>query len=239
MPTNPGLTQFMPPRRHFPPHSPETTNSCSLESEDGCGTTTPIPPESTLPSETTDITSSPSLSDSLTFTPNSSFPSIPASTSLYQVQSTSTSYSVTSTSSIVSQTASSSIARSRTNTSAIAGGVIGGLLAVLLLLGLIFLWFRRRRRNRVAPSSEFLAARATPGLPDTPHAQIPLARHASIEDEQPPPPFTRGSYRDPVYEKVRAARVQRQQYGLYDQDGMGPATSWERDQKSEKSFLIE
>jgi len=75
----------------------------------------------------------------------------------------------------------------------------------------------------------------SPGF-TTRQARLPLvARQPSLEDEQPPPPFTPGSYTDPIYEKVLSAKAQRQEYEAYDRVRQS-TESWG---KAEKGFLIE
>lgn len=113
------------------------------------------------------------------------------------------------------------------------------LLAVLLVF-----WLRRRRRTRVAPSSEFMsAAAAASHSADAKEASLPLARQNSLEDELPPA-FTPGSFSDPIFEKLRSAEMQRQQYQDYNpyrferEETTGVAEGGSRD-KYGRSFLIE
>ncbi|KAI0928847.1 hypothetical protein AcW1_005966 [Taiwanofungus camphoratus] len=127
------------------------------------------------------------------------------------------------------------------HTGAIVGGCVGGISGLLVVLGVMFLCCRHRRKTRIAPSAEFMAVAANSARPGSPQAHIPFARQASIEDEQPPPAFTPGEYKDPVIEKVRAARAQQQQYqshnrerGHYESDSS--SASWD---KTEKTLLIE
>ncbi|KAH9842845.1 uncharacterized protein C8Q71DRAFT_720270 [Rhodofomes roseus] len=92
------------------------------------------------------------------------------------------------------------------STAAIAGGIVGGLLGLLLLLGSL-LWLRRRqRRLRVPPSAEFMGVvgafspeplRATP--------RFKLARDSSYEPGEPPPPFIPSAYSDQFFEKEKGA----------------------------------
>jgi len=129
---------------------------------------------------------------------------------------------------------------SKSKAGPIAGGVIGGLLGLLLLLGLVVLWRRRRRlRQHVAPSAEFMRAAGHPSGFDrsASSAQLPLARQTSLLGSDPPPPFAPGLYVDPVYEKVRLAATQRQQYEN-DHDDVASATSWP-EEKAESSLLID
>ena len=104
--------------------------------------------------------------------------------------------------------ASSSSGRSKAGP--IAGGVIGGLIILLLAVLGIFLWKRRVDKKRVAPSAEFMHHnRLTPSLS---HARPLRSSYSDIEDDQPPPPFTRGSFKDPLFEKVSQAAAQRELY---------------------------
>ncbi|PCH38273.1 hypothetical protein WOLCODRAFT_136144 [Wolfiporia cocos MD-104 SS10] len=68
-----------------------------------------------------------------------------------------------------------------------------------------------------------------------------LVRRTLPEDEQPPPAFTPGKYRDPVYEKVRSAAQQHQEYQQrYGQQQDGRYTALDEScDKAEGSFLIE
>ncbi|PSR71166.1 hypothetical protein PHLCEN_2v13012 [Hermanssonia centrifuga] len=98
---------------------------------------------------------------------------------------------------------------------AIAGGIIGG----LIFLGLIILALFYRRallkrlyRNRTAPSAEFI------NHPEFIHTRQntnnTLLRGVSpYVDEEQPPPFTPGSFNDPIVEKVTAtAAAQREMF---------------------------
>ncbi|KAI0079994.1 hypothetical protein K474DRAFT_1769896 [Panus rudis PR-1116 ss-1] len=100
----------------------------------------------------------------------------------------------------------------------IVGGVIGGIALLILLIVAFILWRRRRRRRRhhLAPSAEFMhhARDRSLGTSPLPYGDNPrypsLMRHSSIEDpDDIPPPFTQGTYKDPVYEKVDAAEAQK------------------------------
>lgn len=119
----------------------------------------------------------------------------------------------------------------------IVGGVLGGFV-LLALLGAGFYVFLRRRRTTRAPSAEFMhiARQGSPTLSFaaakhresmTP-SKTPLARQSSLddheydlhpeEDDRPPPPFSPGSFSDPVYEKVSASAALREQYSARDHE---------------------
>ncbi|KAH9926896.1 uncharacterized protein B0H18DRAFT_302749 [Fomitopsis serialis] len=158
-----------------------------------------------------------------------------------------------SSSSAVSPTSAADISTSRhTNTGAIAGGIIGGLVGLLLLLGLLLWVLRTRRRRKIAPSSEFLARSAAART-----AMFSQTRMDTHDDADAPPPFARGTFIDPIAEKVREAEGHRSlwrgpnegpEFGHWhygprqdaeDLEGVlasSPAT--ERFERSEKSFLI-
>ena len=123
------------------------------------------------------------------------------------------------------------------HTGAIVGGVIGAL-ALLALSALAFLCLRRRRRHRnrdIPPSAEFMriARGDSPSLLPLQHDEyaaeggsaVPLARQSSLEDDERPPAFTPGNYRDPVLEKVQQSAQMREQYdhdaegGVYAEGG--------------------
>ncbi|KAJ3480321.1 hypothetical protein NLI96_g8433 [Meripilus lineatus] len=107
----------------------------------------------------------------------------------------------------------------------IAGGVIGGLILLALIVLGAFLWRRRRNRRRIAPSAEFMHHnRLTPSLSHSP--AVPLTGSYTDTEDDPPPPFTRGSYNDPVLEKVSAAQAQREMYAATGSPrGIGSGTS--------------
>ena len=48
---------------------------------------------------------------------------------------------------------------------------------------------------------------------------VPLARQVSLEDDERPPAFTPGNYRDPVYEKVQESAEMRERYDHDSDDG--------------------
>ncbi|KAH9839756.1 uncharacterized protein C8Q71DRAFT_461849 [Rhodofomes roseus] len=153
-----------------------------------------------------------------------------------------------------STAADASTSARRANAGAIAGGVVGGLLGLLLLLGLLFWFLRTRRRRKIAPSSEFMAR---PGGGSTSFSFT--NRPSVLDDPDPPPPFLRGTFTDPIAEKVREAEGHRSlwrgpnsdtesghgrwHYGprqdAEDPEGI-PVTSpsTERSARSERSFLI-
>ncbi|EKM55621.1 uncharacterized protein PHACADRAFT_184402 [Phanerochaete carnosa HHB-10118-sp] len=127
----------------------------------------------------------------------------------------------------------SSHIRSTTNVGAIAGGVLGGVVLLLLVVLLVLRkpmsrYLRRARNKRIAPSAEFVntssqlfhsQSRLT-GLSTTP--VVTSSHHRgkssfSVRDlgggfDERPPPFTPGSFRDPVIEKVTSAAQQREMF---------------------------
>jgi MYXO-CTERM domain-containing protein len=81
------------------------------------------------------------------------------------------------------------------NVGAVAGGVIGAL-GLLALLALAALFFLRRRKNRSAPSAEFL----TVYPPDTPFARTDSVRSAGGFSIDPPASYAEkyNSYPQPI-----------------------------------------
>ncbi|KAH9951298.1 hypothetical protein B0H21DRAFT_276076 [Amylocystis lapponica] len=181
--------------------TPVPTSTPTDESSNTAGTETPPVPNSSSGSDVSPIP---------TLAPSGSTP-----TSLPATQPT------TAPSTSANPTAGSLASTSHHNhAGAITGGVIGGVLGLLLLIGLAFCIRRRMRTRtrRLAPSAEFMAATARPV--STAEVRPPLARQMSIEGvEEAPPPFTPGTYSDPVFEKVRAAAVQRESYQRYSSVG--------------------
>ncbi|KAI0807151.1 hypothetical protein C8Q74DRAFT_1362688 [Fomes fomentarius] len=124
----------------------------------------------------------------------------------------------------------------------IVGGVLGGFVLLALLGGGLFLFLRRRRRTTRAPSAEFMhiarqgsptlsfasAAAAAKHRESMTPSKTPLARQSSLddheydihseEDDRPPPPFSPGSFSDPVYEKVSASAALREHYSARDHE---------------------
>ncbi|KAG8956533.1 hypothetical protein FRC04_000011 [Tulasnella sp. 424] len=110
----------------------------------------------------------------------------------------------------------SSSSHKSSNIGPIVGGVIGGLALISIGVAVLFLYLRRRR-NKVAPSSEFTRYIQTGGThvstrPETAlsgtRGSIPRQDSATIpltagEDEvlEAPPAFTPGQYTGPVFEK--------------------------------------
>jgi MYXO-CTERM domain-containing protein len=86
-------------------------------------------------------------------------------------------------------------AHSNSNVGAIAGGIIGAL-GLLALLALAALFFLRRRKNRSAPSAEFL----TVYPPDTPFARTDSVRSAGGFSIDPPASYAEkyNSYPQPI-----------------------------------------
>ncbi|KAI0752341.1 hypothetical protein C8Q80DRAFT_442865 [Daedaleopsis nitida] len=121
-------------------------------------------------------------------------------------------------------------ASSESHAGAIAGGVIGALLSLALLAAALLFFLRRRaRKQRPAPSAEFLSiarggGSASPvfaakgdrwemGTPTNTHfVTLGQGPPGSVEDDELPPAFTPGHYRDPVLEKVQESAEMRQWY---------------------------
>ncbi|KAI0747991.1 hypothetical protein C8Q80DRAFT_1120584 [Daedaleopsis nitida] len=127
------------------------------------------------------------------------------------------------------QSPTSSSSSSSPNVGAIVGGVIGGV-ALLALAAAAFLFLRRHKKRHAAPSAEFMhMARGASPTFSAKHVEasamsmngdhMPLARHSSIEEEDPPPAFSPGSFKDPVFEKVSASAAMREQYEARDAEG--------------------
>ena len=117
---------------------------------------------------------------------------------------------------------SADLAHGGTNKGAIAGGVIGAIL-LLLLLAFGAIWFvRRRRRSRLPASAEFRdygtqpAALGSYSAANSYSSHTPLNREkgAMHDDGDEPPPFSPGSYTDPLFEKLRQTREANKDFGL-------------------------
>ena len=103
-----------------------------------------------------------------------------------------------------------------------------GALAFIALIALAALFFVRRRRmraSRPAPSAEFMRMARDPAFASLRDddagttSGVPLARQVSLEDDERPPAFTPGNYRDPVYEKVQESAEMRERYDHDSDDG--------------------
>ncbi|OSX65167.1 hypothetical protein POSPLADRAFT_1038961 [Postia placenta MAD-698-R-SB12] len=228
---------------------PETSSLSStggLPSSSGSDTDAPSNPSTAYPNVTSSTSTIVKHRPSPTPSPTVAGPAITVPTATSTLGSITLAPASTGLSSNSSKTQSptaGSLAR-KTNVGAIAGGVIGGLCLFALLAVLLVFWLRRRRRTRVAPSAEFMsAAAAASHSADAKEASLPLARQNSLEDELPPA-FTPGSFSDPIFEKLRSAEMQRQQYQDYNpyrferEETTGVAEGGSRD-KYGRSFLIE
>ncbi|KAJ8469650.1 hypothetical protein ONZ51_g8839 [Trametes cubensis] len=126
---------------------------------------------------------------------------------------------------------------SRTNTGAIAGGIVGALAIVLLILCAAIFLRRRMRARHTAPSAEFmnmgiLKRRGGPRtwygvgcpggitspfkreggttMPGLERPTNPLASRSSLESDESPTAYTPRSYTDSVLEKAHAAGKMRE-----------------------------
>ncbi|KAL5490223.1 hypothetical protein ACEPAI_5056 [Sanghuangporus weigelae] len=119
-------------------------------------------------------------------------------------------------------------------TGAIVGGVLGGLVFVLLLILGAILFLRRRRRKRTPASAEFRDRYIPRSTAPPPPLRHPLAAQTSRESldpdgdgdgaddfaemryhpSEPPPPFTKGSFSDPLFEKIYETQQKNLKYGL-------------------------
>lgn len=116
--------------------------------------------------------------------------------------------------------------KSTKHTGAIAGGVVGGVVGLALIAFLAFFLLRRRRQRqatRGAPSSEFMhhpavrarsatpliAGRLRPQRLDSEQEALRISHSSTfdvrISEDELPPPFTTGSFRDPVLEKAETS----------------------------------
>ncbi|TCD60923.1 hypothetical protein EIP91_009296 [Steccherinum ochraceum] len=122
----------------------------------------------------------------------------------------------------------------------IAGGVIGAVILIALLAG-AFLFWRRRKAKRMAPSAEFMHHRGmTPSLSAPPLLRDVSTRDSEEEDTSPPPPFSRGNFNDPIFEKLTAAAAQRQEVEqqMYQHSSFDPYVGY-GDEKDPRDFMGE
>jgi hypothetical protein len=109
----------------------------------------------------------------------------------------------------------------------------------LIILGLLYFWRVRQRKKMIPPSAEFMqyannssyaqlvAATSFTSLPATasdsrfsrpsPFLSLPTASdngHSRLSppDDQPPPPFSKGNWNDPVIEKAMDSLHQQQEW---------------------------
>ncbi|KAI6019662.1 hypothetical protein F5J12DRAFT_481345 [Pisolithus orientalis] len=138
---------------------------CTSSSASDSSTAGSFTPSSTYSVPTTTATTTASSTTASASTTSSISPtsstsptsSISTSTSPTTGISTSTSTSTTAIpSAAVQAPESSSSSSSSTHTGAIVGGVVGGVVFLSCLAVGLFLYMRRRRRKRIAPSSEFI-----------------------------------------------------------------------------------
>ncbi|KAL5533210.1 hypothetical protein ACEPAF_4986 [Sanghuangporus sanghuang] len=119
-------------------------------------------------------------------------------------------------------------------TGAIVGGVLGGLVFILLLILGTIIFLRRRRRKRTPASAEFRDRYIPRSTALPPPLRHPLAAQTSRESldpdgdgdgadgfaemryhpSEPPPPFTKGSFNDPLFEKIYETQQKNVEYGL-------------------------
>ncbi|KAI6110027.1 hypothetical protein F5141DRAFT_822140 [Pisolithus sp. B1] len=143
------------PSSTFTTQSPSTTGSAdsspaSTTSTSGSNTTNSSDTTTTSTSDiTTTSTSSPTTTSSSVTSPTSSSVTSVTSTS------TTTDPGTTALPSAANQVSSSG-SSSSSDTGAIIGGVVGGVIFLLCVALGLFLYMRRRRRKRIAPSSEFI-----------------------------------------------------------------------------------
>ncbi|KIP09240.1 hypothetical protein PHLGIDRAFT_338039 [Phlebiopsis gigantea 11061_1 CR5-6] len=215
------------------PEPPPSTKDSGLPGSDTSGDSMSVP--STSSKSASSISSQ---SSSTTYSVSSTRPPLVASSTNTSINSRTSTTSVPTPSLIIS--GQSTLHRS-IRPGAIAGGVIGGIVLALLITFIFFSWrsimkyIHHLRNRRVAPSSEFLdptsrfyadrpahaAAISASPSPFLVHRRSPstltmggiLRQHpdAQIDDDQPPP-FAPGAFRDPVIEKVSAAAMQQALY---------------------------
>lgn len=122
--------------------------------------------------------------------PSNTFDDVPPSTSTSP-----------STSPGTNQASTSSSSSSSSNAGAIVGGVIGGVAFIACVAFAVLLYIRRRRRKRIAPSSEFMNAlnagtapvfRLEPSVPRDPEKSG--LSHYLPASPSPPPPFPQATY---------------------------------------------
>ncbi|EPQ58073.1 hypothetical protein GLOTRDRAFT_136859 [Gloeophyllum trabeum ATCC 11539] len=158
-------------------------SSCTASPASGCST---LSTDSAPKAPSTIITSSSSYSSGATASiGSSSIISTPSESGLFQ-------------------SGSQDLRAARTNTGAIAGGVVGGVVALLAAATLLICLRRRARRKRIPPSAEFMAysyARARPGTPNNPMSMYLVNKDL----EEAPPPFEASSFHERIIEKAPIA----------------------------------
>ncbi|KAF9454633.1 hypothetical protein P691DRAFT_806800 [Macrolepiota fuliginosa MF-IS2] len=166
----------------IPPASPASSTSSTPET----GSPSPSPPSATQENRTTAKTSPPaSPSSTLTDPDPTSWPpsssttgSVPAlvPTSMVYVSpslSTLDPAPEVSSSSLVIPTPTTR----NLNVGAIAGGTVGGFVVLVLIGSLVFCWFVRRRRQRVAPSAAYKAVYGTDPPPMFQRSETSQSHH--------------------------------------------------------------
>lgn len=145
-----------------------TNPRCFLSSTPPDQSSSPTPTSSTFNADTSTTPTSasgstPTYSSTPTISSSTSFSSTPGYSSTFSSSTTGPSSSTTTdsgttvTPSAVNQVPqSSSGGSSSSNTGAIVGGVVGGVAFLSCIALGLFLYMRRRRRKRIAPSSEFI-----------------------------------------------------------------------------------
>lgn len=76
----------------------------------------------------------------------------------------------------------------------IAGGVIGGIIGLTVIVVACFFLFKARQRKRMAPSSEFLPVTGDP-------ASFSRLTTRLDDPNDRPPPFTQGNFSTSIHEK--------------------------------------
>ncbi|THH32995.1 hypothetical protein EUX98_g1196 [Antrodiella citrinella] len=105
-----------------------------------------------------------------------------------------------------------SASRSHNNAGPIAGGVIGAVILIALLVGAFLFWRKRRSKKRTAPSAEFMHHnRLQPSLSAPPLLARDMSNRNSEDEDEQLPPFSSGTFNDPIFEKLSAAAAQRQE----------------------------
>ncbi|KAG6331520.1 hypothetical protein ID866_7569 [Astraeus odoratus] len=194
------------------PHCSSTLPSTDTTTS-AISTSTTTPPKETSSDSSTASTDSSTQADTTTpdsgSSPTSTYSSTYSSTYPSTIPSTAAGATTASSTTSPLVQAQASTSGSSSNTGAIVGGIFGGIVFLLCVAFGAFLYIRRRRRKRMAPSSEFINSlkpgiepvfRLETGVSSAPEKSA-LSRY--LNTPPPPPPFTP----DPYYASPTASSM--------------------------------